>query len=143
MKFQRRRAYARSFGVLLAQILPYLPEDTAVVPCPTASKRVRMRGFDQACLIAQSFAAERGLRYQPVLVRTTQVDQIGKRRSERLKQMAGSFRVRRPDTIKGSSILLIDDVLTTGATLEAAAAVLRAAGAKHVDAAVVGRHLLG
>lgn len=142
MKFQRRRAFAHEFGKFLAQSLPYLPESTLVVPVPTASARVRMRGYDQAVYIAKGFAESRGLRLTPLLTRTTQADQIGKRRLDRLKQMKNSFKAKNINEVKGASILLIDDVLTTGATLESAATVLREHGAKHVDAAVIARHLI-
>jgi ComF family protein len=143
MKFQRKRAYAREFGTILAQALPYLHESTVVVSVPTASTRIRRRGYDQAALIAQSFARTRNLRYQNALVRTSQVDLIGKDRSSRLKQMASATELRIQASFKGQSILLIDDVLTTGASIEAAARLLRKNGAQHVDAAVVARHMLG
>lgn len=142
MKFERKRAYARAFGELLAEALPYVPETTLVVPVPTASKRIRQRGFDQAVILAESFAHARGLPCARLLRRITQVDQIGKRRVERIKQMKGSLQVLVPEKVAGRTILLLDDVLTTGATLETAAKVLRQAGATHVDAAVVARHLL-
>ena len=141
MKYQRGRGYARAFGELLAVSLPYIQEDTLIVPVPTASKRVRQRGFDQAVLIAESLAKNRGLQIQHVLVRTTQVDQIGKRKEQRLKQMSSSLIIAPKRSIKGRTVLLVDDVLTTGATLETAARVLREAGAAHVDAAVIARHL--
>ncbi len=142
MKFQRRRAYAREFGALLADALPYLPEDTLVVSVPTASSRIRARGYDQAALIAQSFAHARKLQYCNVLVRTSQVDLIGKNKSSRAKQMASATEVRTKTSLKGKSVLLVDDVLTTGASIESAAKLLRRNGAKHVDAVVVARHLL-
>ena len=142
MKFNRRRAYARAFGELLAETVPYLPEDTIVVPVPTASKRIRQRGFGQAVLLAQSFSKKRKLQLLQPLARVSQVDQIGKRRSERMKQMATSLELQDSRLVENANILLIDDVLTTGATLETAATILRKAGAKHVDAAVVARHLL-
>lgn len=69
-------------------------------------------------------------------------DQIGKRRSERFKQVQSSLTAKPNISLDGKSVLLVDDVLTTGATLEAAAAVLRRAGARHVDALVLARHLL-
>lgn len=144
MKFGRKRAYARRFGVLLADRIPYLPDDTIVFPAPTASSRIRQRGFDQAVLIAQSLASARQLSIsKDGLIRQSQVDQIGKHRSERIKQMKGCFALRSPESVKGKNILLVDDVITTGATLESAAATLRQNGAKHVDAAIVARHIFG
>lgn len=144
MKFNHKRSYARSFGNLLASSLPYLPESTIVVPVPTASTRIRKRGFDQAVLIARSFAKSRNLQYAEIIVRNSQKDQIGQRRSQRFKQMEESFKLlnSKIKLIDGCSVILIDDVITTGATIEAAASLLRKYGAKHVDAAVVARHLL-
>ena len=143
MKYSRKRAYAREFGKLLDSALPYFPEDTIVMPVPTASKRIRERGYDQAVLIAESFSKQRGLPLSLAIMRTSQAEQIGKRRVERMKQMESSLSMKNSNSVKGKNILLIDDVLTTGATLESAARLLRENGAKHVDGAVVARHLLG
>ncbi len=141
MKYQRKRSNARLLGGYLAQQLPYLPEGTMIVPVPTATRRVRRRGFDQAAVLAEGFARKRGTRPQELLSRTTQTELIGKTRAERTRQMQNALRVLRPLQVSGASILLLDDVLTTGATLEAAATLLREAGAKHVDAAVIARAL--
>lgn len=143
MKYRRKRAFAREFGKHLGALLPYLPDYSVVMPVPTASKRVRARSYDQAVLIAQQFAKERQLKFANVLQRTNQVDQIGKKRSERFQQMQGAFKIGSGKALGGASVLLIDDVLTTGATLEAAARLLRKHGVQHVDAAVVARHLPG
>ena len=140
-KYQHKRAYAREFGAHLASVLPYLPEHTLVVPVPTATRRIRRRGYDQAYLIAAQFARSRGFQLLPVLRKITQADQIGKQRGERFRQMQKSLSMAPGASVKGTHILLIDDVLTTGATLEAAAQLLRSAGARHVDAAVIARHL--
>jgi ComF family protein len=142
IKYRRSRSTARLLARYLADRLPYLPEGTFVVPVPTATRRVRVRGFDQAVILAKTLATYRKLPYATLFWRTSQVEQIGKRRNERMKQMEGSLMLTHKNTIKGKNILLIDDVLTTGATLETAAALLRDAGAKHVDAAVVARRLL-
>ena len=142
MKFHRKRAYARRFGELFAGTVPYLADDTLVIPAPTASRRIRQRSFDQAVIIARSFAAHRSLKALPrLLQRRNQDDQIGKRRADRIHQMKDSFVVSNPSAIYGRSILLVDDVVTTGATLESAAAILRKHGAKHVDAVVIARSL--
>ena len=142
MKFHRKRAYARRFGELFAGTVPYLADDTLVIPAPTASRRIRQRSFDQAVIIARSFAAHRSLKALPrLLQRRNQDDQIGKRRADRIHQMKDSFVVSNSRAICGKSILLVDDVVTTGATLESAAAILRKHGAKHVDAVVIARSL--
>lgn len=137
MKFDRRRSVARIFGHCLADNLPYITEETVVTSIPTAHTRVRVRGFDQAALIARVFARQRNLAYQPLLERTNTADLIGESRQRRIKLMADSMQPLNPSPIKGKQILLIDDVLTTGASVEAAATLLRSHGAKHVDAAVI------
>lgn len=141
MKFKRSRGYAYAYGEILADLLPYLPEDVLITSVPTASKRIRRRGFDQAALLAKSFAYARGNAYRKLLVRTDQNDQIGKSRTQRMKQIAEKITIL-PEDITGKSILILDDVLTTGASLEACARLLREAGARHVDGAVIARHLL-
>lgn len=142
MKFHRKRAYARKFGNILADTLPYLDKDTIVIPAPTASRRIRQRSFDQAVLIARSLGVARNLSVvSGALVRQSQADQIGKHRTERIKQMKGCFIVRNKALLSNKSVLLVDDVITTGATLEAAAEALRLCGARHVDAVVVARHI--
>lgn len=142
MKYQRKRSYARAFGALLADTIPFLPNATLIVPAPTAPRRIRQRGFDQAKLIAVSFVQQKKLPIAQILYRTSQVDQIGKNRKERKQQITESLAIENYQNVQGASVLLIDDVLTTGATLESAARLLRSKGAAHVDAAVVARLLL-
>ncbi len=121
--------------------LQYLPEGTLVVPIPTATERVRERGYDQARLLAKAVAARHNLLYMPLLLRVSQKRQLGAARSERFKNMAGAFRIN-GRTSPGTHILLIDDVVTTGATLAEAARLLRADGAAHVDAATFAQTML-
>jgi ComF family protein len=142
VKYQRQRKTARLLGRYLAETLPYLPSETVVAPLPTASSRIRKRGYDQAVILAKSFAEHKDLEFKELLVRKDQKELVGKRRVDRMKLMSESFRVKPGSDISGKSIILIDDVLTTGASLESAAKILRKNGAKHVDAAVITRHLL-
>lgn len=142
VKYQRSRDVARVLGAYLEERLPYMNESTLIVPLPTASSRVRRRGFDQAKIIARSVSRKAKLEYRDILIREGQQELIGKRRVDRLKMMQGVFRVKPNVNLKDKTIILVDDVLTTGASLESAATVLRKAGAKHVDAAVVARRLL-
>ncbi len=106
-----------------------------VVPVPTSSQRVRERGYDQAQLIARALAARLDQPYVSCLRRVGQKHQVGASRRQRLTQLAEAFRVT-TTTVVGAHILLVDDVLTTGATLQAAANTLKAAGAKRIEAIV-------
>lgn len=142
-KYQRKRAGARLMGRYLADTLPYVPESTVVTHVPTAPLRVRRRGYDQAEIIAKSFARARGLPYKKLLKRIGKQELIGKRRAERIDSMKNAFSATSVKHIKNADILIIDDVLTTGASLESAASVLRRAGASHVDAAVICRKAIG
>jgi ComF family protein len=123
---------------MLARFVPSHP-DFVIVPAPTATSRARHRGYDQAALIARSLATKTEVQYLPVLRRSGQHHQVGSNRAERLRQLQNAYRVIRPANIVGKHVLLIDDVLTTGATLEAAAKVLKAAGAKRVSGVVFAR----
>ena len=132
LKFERLRAGALSAANLMARQLT--APNMIVTHVPTATSRVRQRGYDQAALLARRVALNLNAEYTPLLARLGQQRQVGKNRSERQKQMQTLF-----ITIKKQPphyVLLIDDVITTGATLEACARVLKAAGVKRVSAAV-------
>jgi predicted amidophosphoribosyltransferase len=103
---------------------------------PTAPQRVRERGYDQAALIAKELAIRSKLPYHTLLARTGTQRQLGQQRAVRKEQMTGAFRSLDKIDLQDKHVLLIDDVLTTGATCEAAARALRQAGAKRVSAAV-------
>lgn len=111
-------------------------ERVVIVAVPTATSRVRQRGYDQAQLLARELAQRMRRPYVSYLARSGQQHQVGASRAQRLRQLTDAFYVPRPALVRGAYVILVDDVVTTGATLEAAAAVLRAAGAKHVEALV-------
>lgn len=124
-------------GIMAGQMMPLIRRagsGTVIVPVPTATGRVRQRGYDQARLLARELGRRTGLPCHNYLVRHGQTHQHGLTRQERLSQLAGTLRVIKPHLVQGTAIVLVDDVITTGATLEAAAAVLRAAGAAQIDA---------
>lgn len=133
LKFERSRASADVIADLLVQKLPDL-DDVVVTHVPTATSRIRMRGYDQAALIARRLAMRLGVEYIPLLSRLGQQRQVGKNRLERRLQMRELFIATQK--LPNKHVLLIDDVITTGATLEACARILREAGAKRVSAAV-------
>jgi len=115
----------------------------AIVPVPLHPSRLFSRRHNQCAEIARPLAALTGLRYLPdalVRRRATQT-QGGKSGSGRRRNVAGAFEVppSRARQVAGRRILLIDDVMTTGATAEGCARALKAAGAARVDLAVVAR----
>jgi ComF family protein len=135
-KFERKQAAAKPIAQMMAEILPYFPPDTIVTHVPTATSRVRQRGYDHAGLLAKALAHELELSHVSLLRRTGQARQVGAKRSERLRQLDGAFHASDHARCSGSQVLLVDDLVTTGGTLESAAKTLRQAGAKTVDAVV-------
>jgi ComF family protein len=140
LKFERAQAAASLIASRMAELYgAAVPADALIVPVPTARKRVRARGYDQAVLIARAFARQTGCIYAPLLVRLGSQEQKGAGRQQRHDQLQGAFRIKRPERVQGCRIMLVDDVLTTGATFEEAAAVMQAAGAKAVGALAFAR----
>jgi ComF family protein len=135
-KFEHRRCTFKPLAELLHQILPQFPSETLVTYVPTAPNRVRQRGFDHAKLIAKELARIRKLRLAAPLNRTNNSRQVGASRAERIKQAKSLFNVKN-QAVEPLPYLLIDDVMTTGATIDAAANLLLQAGATRVYAAVV------
>ncbi len=120
-----------------------LSDADAIAPVPLHPFRLLRRRYNQAAEIARPLAALSGVAYLPdALVRRRATEsQGGKSGSGRKRNVAGAFHVPagRAAQVAGRRILLVDDVLTTGATAEACARALKAAGAARVDLAVVAR----
>jgi ComF family protein len=132
LKYEDQPAIATILAERLAETWLTLNwPDAMVVPVPTTAKRLRERGYNQAALLARACAHLLGLPYRAdVLRRSREIDsQVGKTREARLADMHEAFTASLPQAMAGQPILLIDDVLTTGATLSACAAALHQAGA--------------
>jgi competence protein ComFC len=138
LKFHRLRAATEAAAALVLRTASDWPCIDVVTSVPVAAERYRERGYNQSELLAREVARRSGLPYRPLLGRTTSVHQMGLNRHDRLERVAGAFFALRPAT--GQRVLLVDDVVTTGATLSECAAVLDAAGASSVWGAAVARH---
>jgi competence protein ComFC len=137
LKSSGAQAAARLMALLMAEQLP--TGDYLVVPIPTATSRVRQRGYDQARLLARALARQLRCPYSDCLVRIGQAHQVGANRQQRLKQLHDAYRLKNMTSVSGKVILLVDDVMTTGASLEAASKLLIKAGAQTVDAITFAR----
>lgn len=111
-----------------------------LVPIPLHPARERERGFNQAALLAEIVGKSRGIACKPVLERTRYTTtQTAFDRAERMENLHDAFRLRKKMDVRELRVLLIDDVLTTGATLSECARVLKKAGASVVHAATAAR----
>jgi ComF family protein len=144
LKYNRRPDLARPLGDLLWRALgPHVPmlRDRIVVPVPLHTSRLAERGFNQSVLIARPIARRLHVPLLPMAlarIRDTP-QQAALDREARMANVAGAFRVRQPERVRTRAVLLIDDVRTTGATLDACASALIVAGAASVSHAVVAR----
>ena len=142
-KFRGDPGWAGALATLLRStpwVEPALEAAELVLPIPLAPQRLRMRGFNQAQLLAQALAPARV--QAGLLLRTHDTPaQSGLDRARRLHNLVRAFAVEplRAAQLAGRQVLLVDDVMTTGATLQAAATVLRQAGAARVTALVLAR----
>jgi ComF family protein len=132
----------------LAAVQTALQRTDFIVPIPLSAQRLRQRGFNQALEIAKHVlgtgAVQRAKLRPHMLLRTRDtLSQVGLPRAERLRNMRHAFAVEPllASQIQGASLVLVDDVTTTTATLCAAALALRAAGAAHVVGLVFARTL--
>jgi ComF family protein len=136
------------FGVRLAELVarqPELFEADVVVPVPLHSTRLRERGYNQAELVARPLARHLGLPVRPLLLVRTKPrpDKLKLSRKERWRIVRGAYGMREGSQVDKVRVLLVDDVFTTGATLDACARVLRKAGASRIVAVTVARAVPG
>ena len=135
MKYQNRRIYGQTFGKELAeQFSSYLwkRKITRIVPVPLHLRRKRKRGFNQAEIIAKVLAENTGISMDAGAIKRTRATSPQKELGDkgRKRNIRGAFTAQK--SVKGENIVLIDDIYTTGSTLDEAARVLKKAGAENV-----------
>jgi ComF family protein len=140
LKYRDRPALARPLGAWLAARAP-VPPGAVVVSVPLARGRRLERGYDQAALLADALAraaGARGRRLRAALRRVREgPPQVGRTREERARNVADAFEAGA--AVAGKDVVLVDDVVTTGATADAAAAALRRAGARSIVVVALAR----
>lgn len=144
-KYNRDVGLARPLGQLLSERCPFVAGTYDVImPVPLHLSRLRWRGFNQAQLLAKPLARRAGVSMDArslERVRPTRL-QVDLSEAERRRNVAQAFRVTRPECVGGRKILLVDDVYTTGATVDECSRELRRAGAASVDVLVLARAVL-
>jgi len=114
-----------------------LPGTDVIVPVPLSRWRLLWRRFNQAAVLARELSRQTGIAMDPMLLKRVRAtrSQVGMTRDQRRRNVAGAFSVSRSQRhrLRGRAVLLLDDVITTGATVEACARVLKRAGAAQVN----------
>ncbi len=144
LKFEQMEPLGRWFAERLAEVVKREGQGMTadvVVPVPLHRERERERGYNQAALVSKPLARRLGLPHRAVLLVRTRPrpDKQVLSLEERWESVRGAFATRPGSQVDKLRVLLVDDVLTTGATLDACARALRDAGAKSVAALTVAR----
>lgn len=142
LKFNGTREATAAMAKSISGATPHLDRSFLVVPMPTITKHLRSRGFDHSKLLARRVAKCKKVNYLPALRRFGQNRQVGSSRAARLKQIEQTMYVPTWLKLKGANILLVDDVMTTGASIGEATRALKGAGARKVYAAVFAQKVL-
>ncbi len=141
-KFKGKNAYFRTYGKLVAKCVDENHVSCDIISCvPLSKKRLRKRGYNQSELIARKMAELLQLTYRPVLkkVRNNPAQSGTAGKKQRRENVQGVYEIHPAADIAGKSILLVDDIVTTGATLQECARVLTEHGAAQVWAATLAR----
>lgn len=139
-KFGSARHYAAVYGRLLAmRILRDLPEADIITWVPVSRKRLRQRGYDQVRLLAEAVSPALGIPAEPLLnkFRDNQPNSGLRTPEERRANVLGVYKAVGQERFRGKRVLLLDDIITTGATASECARVLLTAGAEEVIFAAI------
>ncbi|MDZ7341541.1 MAG: ComF family protein [candidate division KSB1 bacterium] len=136
LKYQNFRRLAPIMGSFMAARLSCfsLPQDTMLIPIPLHRTRLRERGYNQSALLCQAIAKHTGFNYSDKIVRRIRYThtQTALNAAERRRNVAEAFRVVAPSVLIDKLVILVDDVITTGATMNACAKELVTIGASDV-----------
>lgn len=139
LKYRQETSLATLMGRIMGQCLVQeLPStDLLLVPVPLSARKLALRGYNQALLLARAVSKETSFPVRNVLVKDRDtLPQVALKREQRQVNLQGVFRVGQAEAIAGRTVVLVDDIFTTGTTVNEAARVLRAANAEEVFALV-------
>jgi ComF family protein len=141
IKFQNQPYLLMDLGESLASwAVKQMPPPDGIVPVPLHANRLAQRGFNQAEVLGSILGGHLGIRLKDVLVRMKDTaPQTSMGRQDRLTNLHAAFALKPEANIKGETLWLVDDVITTGATIGECAAVLHAHGAKEIFAYCLGQ----
>lgn len=141
MKFRGQKKDALCLVSLLNRmtVREMVGEVETVVAVPISEHKCKVRGFNQTEVLFEAWAKENGLAWRPdVLCRVRDTEaQWRLTKRERKENLKGAFAVQRAEAVRGRRVLLVDDIYTTGATMEICASLLRRAGAVSVTGLVI------
>ena len=146
LKYSDRADLARPIGLWMARAgADILADADLLLPVPLHGLRLWRRRFNQAAMLAREIARETGKPCDVEALRRVKPtrSQVGLSRAQRAENVQGAFRVANGAQLRGRNIVLVDDVLTSGATANAASRVLMRAGAARVDVLVFARVVTG
>lgn len=135
LKYGGKVALARTMARYMSPLRGEWESSSVLIPVPLHRWRLWRRGFNQSSLVAQELSKSWGLATERRLLRRVKRTQPlkGMNHAQRRKAVAGAFALADADSIKGRTVILVDDVLTSGSTAEACAKVLRRAGASRIE----------
>lgn len=145
-KFRGDPGWARALSTLMRStpwMEPALEMADRVLPVPLSAERLRERGFNQSALLVTQLAGPKADLHTLLRLHANEA-QSSLPRAQRLRNLRGAFAIepRHAAALRGQRVVLIDDVMTTGATLQAATQALREVGVAHVTTAVLARTAL-
>lgn len=141
-KFNDKTQYAKSFASLIyRQSSELIGKADLIIPVPMHKTNLRRRQYNHALLIAKSLSklADKEFKVDALIKARPSQNQMGLRRHERMKNLQNTFAVPQAFKVKGKVVVLVDDVMTTGATANECAKTLKKAGARRVNVLTVAR----
>jgi ComF family protein len=128
-------------GRFMTERCPCTVDHDLIVPVPLHPARLRSRGFNQSLLLGRPLARKHGVAISPFVLkrRRPTLPQVGLGEGDRQRNLAGAIEVRDRARVENRSVLVLDDVYTTGATVNECARALREAGARRIDVLVLAR----